>query len=226
VTGTALVFGHTSGLGLAVAEALLEAGESVVGIARSTSPVQRELRAEIRADLSQEQEVYRVVREIRDRYADFGILVYSAGTLVAHPIEQIEYATLDYAFRVNLFAPMIIESRLVDLIEANSADVVNITSSSITEYYPLFAEYSASKAALAKFSADLQRTVHDSQARVIDFCPSGFASRMYERMEGVRVPRDESVQMPTQDLARFLLNILRLPKQMEIGHVVINRKKP
>lgn len=221
----ALIFGHTTGLGLAITEALLQEGEDVVGIARSQLPDGGRLHGEIRADLSLKDDLHSALEEIRGKYSGFSTLVYCAGNLVAHPIDEIDIATLDYVLRVNTIAPMVIESGLFDLIRDNPADVVNITSSSIIDYYPLFSEYSASKIALAKFSSDLQRSLRDSKARVVEFCPSGFASRLYERMDGVRVDRDESIQMPTDELARFLVGILRLPRSMEISSVVINRKQ-
>lgn len=220
----ALVFGHSSGLGFAIAEILLAEGRRVVGISRSLSRFGGRLEGEIQADLSQRDDVYRVVDTIRSAYADFSTLIYSAGTLAAHPIDKIEYATIESVFRVNLFAPMVIESGVFDLIRENPADVVNVTSSSIVQYYPLFAEYSASKIALAKFSSDLQRALQDSDARVVDICPSGFASALYQRMEGVKVPRDETIQMPTSELAQLVVSILNLPRSMEVTRIDINRK--
>lgn len=220
----AVVFGHTSGLGLAIAEELLDRGLPVVGVARSSSRVAARLTDEVHADLGRAEDVERVAKYIRAHHAEFASLVYCAGLLVAQPIDDVDYGLLLEMFHVNLFAPMLLESRLFDLIRDNPADIVNVTSSSITQYYPLFAAYAAAKAALAKFTDDLRSGLESTAARVFDVCPSGFASNMYSSMKGTRVPRDESIQMPTSEVARLVIELLTLPRTIEIGRVQINRK--
>lgn len=207
-----------------MADLLLKRGYRVVGISRSSWPSADARLDQISADLSKREDVERVIESIRQRHAKFDFLLYSAGALAAHEIDELDYETLEYLHRVNVFAPMIIESRLLDLISSNDADVVNVTSSSIVDFYPKFAEYSTSKVALAKFTSDVQHALKGSRARVTEVCPSGFTSTMYETMLGEHVDRDERLQIRVQDLAEFIASILNLPKRMEIGRVYINRK--
>lgn len=221
---TCLVFGHSSGLGLAVTRLLLVAGYRVVGFSRSSAELASSALHEVSADLSIKEDVLRTVDIVREKYSGFEILLYSAGALAAHEIHALDYETLEYLYRVNVFAPMIIESHLFDLIAKNGADVVNISSSSIIDHYSNFAEYSTSKAAFAKFTGDLQRALTGCSARVIDVCPSGFESKMYSTMLGDSVQREESVQMPVSEMAKLIVDLLKLPKRMEVGRVYINRK--
>ena len=157
-------------------------------------------------------------------HAQFDVLIYAAGALAAHDIDELDLATMEYLYRVNVFAPMVLESGLLDLIESNGADVINITSSSIIDFYPAFSEYSSSKAALAKFTTDLRARLERTAARVTELCPSGFASSMYASMRGTRIARDETIQIPVEVIAQFMLTLLDLPKRMEVGRVFINRK--
>jgi short-subunit dehydrogenase len=219
----AIVFGHTSGLGQALTSQLLAKGYQVVGIARSAAQEALPV-VNIQCDLSTEDGVNFVVEELRTNHNEFDVIVYSAGTLTAHGIAELEYKSMDYLYRLNVFAPLKIESALYDLIVSNGADVVNITSSSIVEVYEDFAEYSTSKAALAKFTLDLRRALHETEARVIDLCPSGFSSHMYERMTGKKIDRDESKQMGVDDVASLVLTILALPKRIEVSHIHLDRK--
>jgi NADP-dependent 3-hydroxy acid dehydrogenase YdfG len=70
----------------------------------------------------------------------------------------------------------------------------------------------------------LQQRLVETNSRVIDFCPSGFASNIYKSMSGEKVERDESIQMPTDKLAELMVYLLQLPKKIEISHIFVNRK--
>jgi uncharacterized oxidoreductase len=211
---TALVFGHTSGLGLAVTHALTRSGWAVVGVAR------RELTLDgvtnIVADLAEREQREQAVATIRESHRDFDALIYAIDALDARELER--------SFQVNVFAPMTIESSLFDLVKANEADIINVTSSALVDYYPKYAEYSSSKAALRKFTRDLKHELKTTACRVTDFCPSGFSSDIYKTMSGDVVVRDESLQMRAEDLADLMVYTLMLPKRIEVSEIYLDRK--
>jgi NADP-dependent 3-hydroxy acid dehydrogenase YdfG len=221
---TAIIFGHTSGLGLAIAERLQSDGYKVVGVARSQVAKDLPGVEEIAVDLTDETALISTIQSLRLAYSHFDVLVYSAAILTAHNLNAIDYRRTEYLYRLNLFAPMLIESRLLDLIAQNGADVVNVTSSSIHEHYPQFTEYATAKAAFSKFTDDLRRRLEPTPARVIELCPSGFASNLYQRMMGEMIPRDESKQMSAADLAELVSCVLAMPKIIEVAGLYVNRK--
>jgi short-subunit dehydrogenase len=223
VTRTALVFGHSTGLGAAVTDQLIGQGFQVVGISRSRDDNVDGL-TNLQYDLADSGQIEQVIECIESSYPQFDVLVWAAGTLTAHSIDSVDYRELEYSYKVNTFAPMAVESALLDLIKANETHVVNITSSSVVDYYPQFAEYSSSKAALVKFTHDLWTELRPTASRVTDFCPSGFASNMYKVMSGDKINRDESVQMNPADLARIIGFLIELPKKVEMSNVYVNRK--
>jgi short-subunit dehydrogenase len=221
---TALIFGHTSGLGYQVTKRFLDAGYAVIGIARRKSDVVSDNLVNITADLSRKDDVLRVVQEIKGQHSTFDVVIYCAGMLIAHDIDKLDYDQMERSYKVNTFAPMTIESGLLDLIKKNSADVLNVSSSSIVDLYPKYSEYSSSKIALQKFTNDLQKALKDTPSRVVHFCPSGFTSNIYNTMIGEKVDRDESVQMKSEDLADLIYYLLALPKKIEITDIYVNRK--
>jgi len=58
----------------------------------------------------------------------------------------------------------------------------------------------------------------------MEFCPGGFQSNIRKVATGEKVVRDESMYMKAEDLADFIYYSLSLPKRIEVGQVVINRK--
>jgi NAD(P)-dependent dehydrogenase (short-subunit alcohol dehydrogenase family) len=221
---TVVLFGHTSELGQALCSRLLARGDTVVGVSRSPAPRDAARLTQIQADLARDDDVLRVVEHIERDYPAFGVLIYAAGILAAHDMAAIDYADLELVYRLNTLVPMYIESRLYKHIDANAADVVNITSSVIRGASPKFTAYSGSKMALQRFGEDLGHNLQASTARVIEICPSGFSSSIYQNMLGTKLTRDESIQIPASDLAELILGILDLPKVIELSYVFVNRK--
>lgn len=221
---TALLFGHSSGLGYALSKVLIKEGFSVIGISRRNSDLQSPHLINLQADLSDEAQIQQLCQQIQNDYPSFSVLIFAAGALTAHSIDNFVYKELERVYKVNTFAPMVIESSLLDIIKDNSADVVNITSSSLIDYYPAFAEYSSSKAAFAKFTLDLRKELKTTQCRVMDICPGGFTSNIYQAMTGDKMERDESRQMKAEDLAELIVYLLKLPKRMEVANIFIDRK--
>ena len=221
----AIVIGHTSGLGQAIATKMLERGDRVVGFARSTLPIQSEALVQHRIDLSVSADLESLVEIVERQHQQFDAVVLAAGTLSAHPPDRVNHADVEYLFAVNSIAPLYVLGALLERIESNGADIITVSSSSVAEYYPKKGGYSASKAALVKISDDLRERLKDSTARVIELCPSGFTSNLYANMRGERVDRNESLQMEVDDLARLVLFVLDLPKRMEVGRLLVNRRR-
>lgn len=221
---TVIVAGHTSGLGFAVTKALISKKYKVIGIARSISSLKSDLLVNTQVDLSKKEGIEKAILEIKNKYSQFDCIVYCAGTLTAHDVDSLNYDDMEQLYKVSVFAPMMFESNLLSLIRKNGADVVNITSSALIEYYPKFAEYSSAKAAFQKFTKDLQQELRESSARVIEFCPGAFASNIYKNMTGEKVYRNEAAQLPADDYASIIVYLLELPKKIEVPYIYVNKK--
>ncbi|MDQ6984854.1 MAG: hypothetical protein Q9M91_03890 [Candidatus Dojkabacteria bacterium] len=53
--------------------------------------------------------------------------------------------------------------------------------------------------------------------------PGGFNSKIHEKATGVAI-EDPSKWMDPQDLASLIIQILKLPKNMEVSNIIVNRK--
>lgn len=221
---TAIVFGHTSGLGDAVTKELLNKKYKVIGFARSKSDLKSDNLINVQVDLYNKKEIETAISIINQEYSHFDAIIYCSGILTAHDIDKLDYDQMEQLYKVIVFAPMLLESRLLPLIKKNLADVVNITSSALIEYYPDFAEYTSAKAAFQRFTKDLQKYLSNTECRVFEFCPGAFASNIYKHMTGKRISRDESKQVLPEEYARVLVYLLELPKIMEVPNIYVDRK--
>jgi NADP-dependent 3-hydroxy acid dehydrogenase YdfG len=224
MTRYAIVIGHSSGLGSAITTMMLQRGDRVAGFARRDLKMQSSALVQHHVDLSDQDDLDTVVTAVEREHQNFDAVILTAGALAAHQPGKAKLRDVEYVFAVNALAPIYLMDRLLARIEANGADVVIVSSSSVAEYYPKLGAYSASKAALIKMTDDLRVRLRESSARVIELCPSGFTSNLYATMRGEKVNRDESAQIDVDDLARLVLFALDLPKRVEVGRLIINRK--
>jgi short-subunit dehydrogenase len=161
----ALVTGASRGVGYEIAIFMAQHGCNLVLHSRSishTEKVLEEVRAlgvsayAVQAELSDINAVNRMLDEIEQKETHIDILFNDAGVQVAYRNEYYKTPVEDFtqSFMINTIAPAMICYRLIPkMIEKGFGRVINTTSGIRNE--PQQAGYSASKAALDKFTKDL-----------------------------------------------------------------------
>lgn len=101
-----LITGAETGLGLALARAYIDAGDSVAVLCRQTSPELDALAPEIHqgVDVTNVAAVYRAAAEMGDGEID--ILINNAGIMIEDNIDRIDIAAVRLQFEVNALAPL------------------------------------------------------------------------------------------------------------------------
>jgi len=183
----AVVTGASQGLGLALAEALADAGWALVIDAR-----RRDRLDEAIASLAARGPAIGVAgdvtdpahrRAVADAAAELGpvrLLVNNASTLGASPLpslREIGVAELRRVFDVNVVAPIALVQDLGDQL-APDATVVNITSDAAVEAYEGWGGYGASKAALEQASRVLAAERPTLRVLVVD--PGDMRTEMHQ----------------------------------------------
>jgi NAD(P)-dependent dehydrogenase (short-subunit alcohol dehydrogenase family) len=132
------VTGATSGIGLVTAQALARQDATLIVIARNAergaatvSRIQQETgntAVELMvADLSAQEQVRQLAREIQHRFARLDVLVNNAGALFAR--RQLSQDGLEMTFALNHLAYFLLTNLLLDpLTAADSARIVNVSS--------------------------------------------------------------------------------------------------
>ncbi len=152
-----LVTGASSGIGRAVAMKFASEGGRVALVARRADTMEhvaQQVRAKggeanaIVADMTQEADIERAVRETVAAFGGIDVLVNTAGIIANGTIENTRLKDWDYMFNLNVRGPFyLIQCVLPHLIE-RKGNVVNVSSVTGVRAFPNVLAYCASKAAL------------------------------------------------------------------------------
>ena len=130
---TCLVTGATSGIGLKTAQGLAAAGARVVVAGRNEQKVSA-LAAKLGpetgshvADLSNQDDVRRLAREVQERYDKIDVLINNAGAFYQRRQESAD--GVEMTFALNHLAPFLLTNLLLDYLKAGApARIVTVAS--------------------------------------------------------------------------------------------------
>lgn len=220
-----ILTGASSGLGASLASVFHEAGYDVVGLCRSQPA---DYVSWLETDLCNENSVLDSVQRIQDAYIDFSLLIHCAGDGDGEDIEKLDWKNTERQFHLNMIAPAILTSKLLPLIRKNNADIIWIGATIGFKPYTYFAMYGASKWAFRGWIENLQLELKTSTSRVIGVHPGWMETKWNtKRMNQIGELSGKNGWwsfMDTDDIAKFILQIYNLPKNMEVSEIIINRK--
>jgi len=176
----------------------------------------------IKTDLSDEKSIEKSVEIIKDKFKNFNYLINCAWVLEVEDLWEINYKKLENLMKINVISPIILTSKLLVLLKENEADIVNIWSTVWFKAYKSQCSYWASKWAIRWINENLQLELKKTKCRVIGFNPWWFKSRIFEKATWKK--SDLNQFMEPFELAKFIIKILELPKNMEVSEIIINRK--
>jgi NAD(P)-dependent dehydrogenase (short-subunit alcohol dehydrogenase family) len=159
------VTGGTSGLGLALVQALRERGAEVAFVARDAARVAAVARAHpgthgIVGDIAAKAQTYPIALQISAALGGLDLLVNNAsslGPVPLRPLADTDCEDLEAALAANLVGPFRLTRALLGALGAAARDgrparVLNIGSDAALTPYPGWGAYGASKAALVHLS--------------------------------------------------------------------------
>lgn len=149
-TGTAVITGASSGIGLATARRLLADGYRVVCLARRDCP---EPGVEsIKTDMTDEDSVRAAFERIKREYGGIGLFVSNAGMGISGSIEDTDLKSAKKQFDVNFFGCFLGAKYALPLLREEKGRIINISSVASVLPIPYQSFYSASKAAINAFT--------------------------------------------------------------------------
>ena len=206
----AVVTGSSSGIGLALAGALLETGAEVYGLSRTTTEVAGDRFHWIRADVTREEEIDQAFSEVIERHGHVDLLVNNAGFGFFREIETIEPADWKRLIDTNLTAAFLCSRKVVPSMKARrSGMIVNVGSVAGKRGIKGGTAYCASKFAINGFSESLMEELREFGIRVSCINPGSVMTGFFDRA-GIQPKK----YLQPDDLARLIVSLVRLPDGM------------
>jgi NAD(P)-dependent dehydrogenase (short-subunit alcohol dehydrogenase family) len=165
----ALVTGASAGIGAAAARALVDAGFTVYGTSRKAAPgEQRGGVVFLPLDVTDDDSVAGVVREVLHRSGRIDVLVNNAGVGVSGAAEESSIEQARALFETNLFGSIrTTRAVLPHMREQGSGRIINVSSVLGFMPAPFMALYAATKHAIEGYSESLDHEVREHGVRVL-----------------------------------------------------------
>jgi short-subunit dehydrogenase len=172
-----IVTGASFGIGLAAAELLTRRGAKVALVARSLDRL-REISKRlpgshpIRADMSREDDVKRMVRETKNHYGRIDVLINNAGQGCDAPVEKLKIDTYRKIFELNVVGPLVAMQQVIPIMrDQKGGMIVNISSGLALMSLPNMSPYASLKSALVNVSLTAREELKKDNIQVIVVFP-------------------------------------------------------
>jgi 3-oxoacyl-[acyl-carrier protein] reductase len=174
---TALVTGGSSGIGLAIAKSLADAGSRVAITGRDerrlTDAAKTVKALAVRADVSNEDDVKRTYREVLQKFGHLDVLVNSAGFGVRRSLVDMDRVKFDAVFATNVTGTMLMSREAAKhFIERKQGNIVNLGSTAALRGAANGTAYYASKFAVRGMTECWRAELRPYNVRVILINPS------------------------------------------------------
>jgi len=174
---TALITGGSSGIGLAIAHTLAEAGSRVAITGRDEGRLKEAAKAmsahAIKADVGSEEDVKRTYREFFDTFGHLDILVNSAGFGVRRQLVDMDLAKFEAIFRTNVTGTMLMSREAAKhFIERKRGNIVNLASTAALRGAASGTAYYGSKFAVRGMTECWRAELRQHNVRVFLVNPS------------------------------------------------------
>ena len=230
----ALVTGAGKGIGKAVAIALAKEGVHVGLIARTEKDLEA-VAEEIKslgvnvhfelADISKMEQVTSAVEKIKEQLGLVDILINNAGTGTFAKFMEMEPAEWENIIKVNLFGVYYTtRAVLPQMIERQSGDIINISSTAGKNGGAITSAYSASKFAVFGLGESLMQEVRKHNIRVTTLAPSTIVTELAQNAN-LLTGNLEKVMHP-EDFAEYIIATLKLNRRVLVKEASIFSTNP
>jgi NAD(P)-dependent dehydrogenase (short-subunit alcohol dehydrogenase family) len=187
----AVVTGGASGIGLAMGEAFLKAGMTVVlsdvdepalerEVARLSVTFSDQIRGQV-CDVTDNDAVVELANSVRDRHGPVHVLCNNAGVAPAAPILQSTPSQWKWTFDINVLGVAHgVLAFVPQMVEAGIGHVVNTASQAGLATNTRCGVYAASKHAVVGLSEALYRELEGTSIGVSCLCPNAVSTSIFD----------------------------------------------
>ncbi|AEI42962.1 SDR family oxidoreductase [Paenibacillus mucilaginosus] len=183
------ITGASKGLGYAYTRAALEAGDQVVAVARTISPLDPlkdqypDSLLPLMLDVRNRESVFAVVQAAKQHFGRLDIVVNNAGTMTLGMVEELSESDARDLMETNFFGALWVSQAVMPhLREQGSGHIIQISSIGALVSGPMSGMYSASKFALEGLSEALAREAASFGIKLTMVEPGGYWTEMYNAL--------------------------------------------
>ncbi len=211
---TALVTGGSSGIGLAIAEALVGAGSRVAITGRDEDRLKDAAKSvsahPIKADVGSEDDVKRTYREFFDKFGHLDVLVNSAGFGVRRQLVDMDLAKFEAIIRTNVTGTMLMSREAAKhFIERKRGNIVNLASTAALRGAANGTAYYGSKFAVRGMTECWRAELRQHNVRVFLINPSEVLTN-FASNAGFGQDDDNPTKLQAEDIAHAVKAALEM----------------
>jgi 3-oxoacyl-[acyl-carrier protein] reductase len=230
----ALITGAGKGIGKAISLALAKEGVNVILVARTQDEIDnvaakaRSLRVKalaITADVADINSVNAAVEKALAEFQSIDILINNAGIAAFGKFLELEPTEWERIIQVNLMGTYYVTRAILpNMIERQTGDIINISSTAGLSGNALTSAYSASKFAVLGLTDSLMQEVRKHNIRVTALTPSTVATDMAKDLKLTDGNPDKVMQ--SEDMAELIIAQLKLNRRVFIKNSSIWSTNP
>jgi 3-oxoacyl-[acyl-carrier protein] reductase len=211
---TAIVTGGSSGIGLAIAKTLIEAGAKVAITGRDEKRLTAAGRATgahvIHADVTQEADVLRTYEDLFQAFGHLDILVNNAGFGVIKPLVEMDLDSFEEVFATNVTGAMLMAREAAKhFVEQKSGNIINIGSTAAVRGAARGTAYYGSKFALRGMTECWRAELRQYNVRVMLVNPSEVLTDFYATA-GLVQDKENPTKLRGADIAHAVRSALEM----------------
>jgi len=234
----ALVTGGSRGIGLAIAQALVDAHASVAITGRSGEQLKAARSKLSRGDASRAERVHAVTADVKDataakaavddaatRFGGLDVLVNNAGVGIFANVADMDVSAWHNVIDTNMSGVFYCcHAAISHLKRRGGGWIINISSLAGTNAFPGGAAYCASKAAVNAFSEALMQEVRHDNIRVSYVMPGSVATGF----SGGESPSGPAAhwKLSPDDVAEVVVDLIRHPARSLPSRVELRPSRP
>jgi NADP-dependent 3-hydroxy acid dehydrogenase YdfG len=228
--GTALVTGASSGIGLAIAHRLAQAGVRVALVARRADALAAAARdiggVPVPADVSTTEGVSDIVAAVRESFGQPApdLLVNAAGAFALAPIAETSLDWFDRMVAVNLRGPfLLLRAFLPAMLARASGHVVTVGSVAGRHAFPANGAYCASKFGVRGLHEVLQQELRGTGVRSTLVEPAATDTPLWDTIEARPDVPARSAMLDTATVAEAVYFAVTRPASATVHTLMLER---
>jgi len=230
----ALITGAGKGIGKAVAIALAKEGVNLILVSRTQSDIDQLAKETtdlgvktiaISADVADINSINNAVEKALNEFKTIDILINSAGIASFGKFMELEPEAFERIIQVNLMGTYYTTRAVIpNMIERQTGDIINISSTAGLNGNALTSAYSASKFAVLGLTDSLMQEMRKHNIRVTALTPSTVATDMAKDLN-LTDGNPEKV-MQSEDMAELIISQLKLNRRVFVKNSSIWSTNP